>query len=228
MAAMRILIVEDNRALSTLLKTVLATAGLDADIAGTAEEAELSLLTITYSGIILDLGLPDKDGLELLRLVRRRGVITPVLVLTARNSIGDRVKGLNAGADDYLVKPFASEELVARVQALLRRSNPDEKRIAFGDITFDPRSQQAYVAKRSIACSRREAAILELLMRRGGRVVPVEALGEALYGPQHPNTSNAVQVYVHRLRKKLADANAETTIHNISGVGYILSAGASK
>jgi len=228
MAAMRILIVEDNQALSSLLKSVLAKAGLEADIVGTAEEAELSLLTVTYSGMILDLGLPDKEGLEFLRLVRRKGILLPVLVLTARNSVGDRVKGLNAGADDYLIKPFASEELVARMQALLRRSTSDEKRIIFGDISFEPRSQQAFVAERAIICSQKEAAILGLLMRRGGHVVPVAALSEALYGPQHPNTSNAVQVYLHRLRKKLADANSTTTIHNISGVGYILSTSAAK
>src|SRR5215471_15617939 len=167
---MRLLIVEDNEELAELLAKGLQTAGYQADVLSTVEDARGVLNTTFYAALILDLGLPDGDGLELLREIRRRNNPIPVLVLTARGGVHDRVNGLRSGADDYLVKPFALEELVARLEALLRRPGQLLGRsLQLANLVFDTESRQAFIDDQPQTLSAREVAVLELLMRRKGR-----------------------------------------------------------
>lgn len=220
---MRVLLVEDNAELVTLLKRGLAQAGLDSDIVGTVGDAAHVLATMHYAVIVLDLGLPDEDGLTLLRDLRRRGDSTPVLVLTARDGVNDRVTGLREGADDYLPKPFAMEELVARLQALLRRpGNLLGKLVSFGNIALDTEGRQVFVAGAPRSFPARETAVLEILLRRGGNVAPKRLFEDHLFGLSGDVGSNAVEVYVHRLRKMLLDAGASVKIHTVRGVGYLM------
>jgi DNA-binding response OmpR family regulator len=220
---MRVLLVEDNSELVALLRKGLGQAGLAADTVGTVADALHVLLTIRYVAIVLDLGLPDEDGLTLLRDLRRRGDSTPVLVLTARDGVDDRVTGLREGADDYLPKPFAMEELVARLQALLRRpGNLLGKLISFGNVALDTEGRQVFVAGVSRTFPARETAVLEILLRRGGHVAPKRLFEDHLFGLSGDIGSNAVEVYVHRLRKMLADAGAAVKIHTVRGVGYLM------
>jgi DNA-binding response OmpR family regulator len=220
---MRVLLVEDNSELVALLRKGLGQAGLAADTVGTVADALHVLSTIRYVAIVLDLGLPDEDGLILLRDLRRRGDSTPVLVLTARDGVDDRVTGLREGADDYLPKPFAMEELVARLQALLRRpGNLLGKQISFGNVALDTEGRQVFVAGVSRTFPARETAVLEILLRRGGNVAPKRLFEDHLFGLSGDVGSNAVEVYVHRLRKLLADAGAAVKIHTVRGVGYLM------
>ena len=181
------------------------------------------LTTSRYAAVILDLGLPDGDGLAILRGVRDRKDPIPVMVLTARAGVHDRVTGLRIGADDYLVKPFAFEELVARVEALLRRPGQLLGRsLRVGNVMFDTESRQAFVDEKPQALSAREVAVLELLMRRSGRVVPKKLAEDHIFGGSGDVASNAIEVYVHRLRKQLAEYGARVQIHTIRGVGYLI------
>lgn len=220
---MRVLLVEDNSELVALLRKGLGRSGLAADTVGTVADALHVLSTIHYAAIVLDLGLPDEDGLTLLRDLRRRGDSTPVLVLTARDGVDDRVIGLREGADDYLPKPFAMEELVARLQALLRRpGNLLGKLISFGNVALDTEGRQIFVAGVARTFPARETAVLEILLRRGGNVAPKRLFEDHLFGLSGDVGSNAVEVYVHRLRKMLADAGAAVKIHTVRGVGYLM------
>jgi two-component system response regulator TctD len=220
---MRVLVVEDNAELAGLIANGLVLAGYSVDHMGTAADARQALATTRYAAIILDLGLPDADGLVILRELRRRKDPVPVLVLTARAGIHDRVEGLRSGADDYLVKPFAFEELVARLEALLRR--PQEllgTSLSVANLTFDTESRQAFVDGQTQLLSAREAAVLEILMRRKGRVVSKAVVEDQLFGLSGEVSSNAVEVYVHRLRKSLADKGAKIQIHTVRSVGYMI------
>ena len=220
---MRLLIVEDNEELAQLLAKGLKTAGYEADMLSTAEEARAVLSTTFYAGLILDLGLPDGDGLELLRELRQRDNPVPVLVLTARGGLHDRVHGLRSGADDYLVKPFALEELVARLEAQLRRPGHllgSSLRIA--NLAFDTQNRQASINDQPQVLSARETAVLELLMRSKGRVVSKKQVEDHIFGHSGEVASNAVEVYVHRLRKQLSERGAKVQVHTIRGVGYII------
>jgi len=220
---MRLLIVEDNEELAQLLAKGLKTAGYEADVLSTAEEARAVLSTTFYAGLILDLGLPDGDGLELLRELRQRDNPVPVLVLTARGGLHDRVHGLRSGADDYLVKPFALEELVARLEAQLRRPGQllgSSLRIA--NLAFDTQNRQASINDQPQVLSARETAVLELLMRSKGRVVSKKQVEDHIFGHSGEVASNAVEVYVHRLRKQLSERGAKVQVHTIRGVGYII------
>jgi DNA-binding response OmpR family regulator len=220
---MRLLVVEDNEELAQLLAKGLRTAGLETDIVVTAAEARTVLATARYAALVLDLGLPDGDGLAILREIRDRKDPIPVLVLTARAGVHDRVTGLRSGADDYLVKPFALEELVARLEALLRRPGQLLGRsLRLGNVVFDTESRQAFIDDAPQALSAREAGILELLMRRNGRVVPKRVAEDHIFGPSGDVASNAIEVYVHRLRKQLAEHGARVQIHTIRGVGYLI------
>jgi DNA-binding response OmpR family regulator len=173
--------------------------------------------------MILDLGLPDADGLDVLTEMRDRGDATPVLILTARGSLKDRVSGLQSGADDYLVKPFALEELVARLQALLRRpGNLLGLALRLGNVTLDTIARQVFVGEAPVAFSAREVAVLEHLLRRSGRVVAKTLLESSLYGLSQEVGSNAVEVYVHRLRRHLAEIGASVQVHTVRGVGYMI------
>ncbi|HWL05150.1 MAG TPA: response regulator transcription factor [Xanthobacteraceae bacterium] len=219
---MRLLIVEDNNELAQLLAGGLKTAGYDSDIVGRADEAKAALVSTHYAVVILDLGLPDDDGLTVLQDLRQRRNPVPVLVLTARGGVRDRVEGLRTGADDYLVKPFALDELVARVEALLRR--PGQllgSSLSLANVTFETQSRQTFVDGAPCHLSAREAAVLELLMRRKGAVVSRRLVEDHMFGFEDIS-SNAVEVYVHRLRKQLANAGARVKIHTMRGVGYVM------
>jgi two-component system response regulator TctD len=220
---MRLLLVEDNVELAHLIAKGLRGAGFEVDLSVTLASATEALSVNPYASIILDLGLPDGDGASLLHAMRARGNSTPVLVLTARGTVGDRVAGLREGADDYLVKPFAFEELVARIQALLRRpatflGSP----IRAGNVAFDAIGRQVYVNGRPQLLSARELALLEILIGRVGRVVQKEFVESHLFGLSDELRSNAVEVYVHRLRKQLIDVGATIEIRTIRGVGYLM------
>ena len=223
---MRLLLVEDNDELSKLLVKSLRSAGFDADVVATAAEA-LGVLSITpYSAVILDLGLPDDDGLVVLHTLRNEQSTTPVIVLTARDGVRDRVAGLTAGADDYLVKPFAIEELVARLEAILRRPGQLLGRsLTLGNLVFDSVSRQLFIDGDPQTLSARELALLEILMRRSGRVVSKRLVEDQIFGLSADVGSNAVEVYVHRLRKSLRDLGANAVIHTIRGIGYLITAG---
>jgi DNA-binding response OmpR family regulator len=220
---MRLLIVEDNEELAELLAKGLRTAGYEADILSSIEEARSVLETTFYAALILDLGLPDGDGLELLRELRHRNNPIPVLVFTARGGLHDRVHGLRSGADDYLVKPFALEELIARLEAQLRRPGQllgSSLRIA--NLEFNTQSRQASIDEQPQVLSARETAVLELLMRSKGRVVSKKQVEDHIYGHSGDVGSNAIEVYVHRLRKQLSDRGAKVQVHTIRGVGYLI------
>jgi len=220
---MRLLLVEDNERFAVLLKRGLAAAGFVVDVLPTAEAAAAALRANRFEIVVLDLGLPDADGLDVLGEMRRNQDATPVLILTARGSLEDRVIGLQSGADDYLVKPFALEELIARLQALLRRpGNLLGVTLQLGNIALDTVARQVFVGDQPIFFSAREIAVLEQLLRRSGRVVAKNLLADNLYGLSQEVGSNTVEVYVHRLRKHLAEAGASVQIHTLRGVGYLI------
>jgi DNA-binding response OmpR family regulator len=220
---MRLLIVEDNEELAELLAKGLRTAGYEADVLSTVEEARSVLKTTFYAGLILDLGLPDGDGLELLREIRHDDNSIPVLVLTARGGLNDRVHGLRSGADDYLVKPFALEELVARLEAILRR--PGQllgSSLRLANLAYDTEGHQVFIDGEPRVFSARETSVLEILLRRQGRVVPKKNVEDHIFGLSGDVASNAVEVYVFRLRKQLAEHGARIQIHTVRGVGYLM------
>ena len=220
---MRLLVVEDNEELARLLSERLRAEGYDADLLATAAEARAATMTTRYAAMVLDLGLPDGDGLAILREIRQRQDPTPVLVLTARGGLNDRVTGLRSGADDYLVKPFALEELVARLEALLRRPGQLLGRaLQMANLAFDTESRQAFIDDKPQVLSARETAVLELLMRRKDRVVSKKLVEDHIFGLSGEVASNAVEVYVHRLRKQLSERGAKVQIHTIRGVGYLI------
>ncbi|MBI2740562.1 MAG: response regulator transcription factor [Rhodospirillales bacterium] len=220
---MRILLVEDNQELVSLLLRGLKRSGFSADSVATAGDAAHALATVRYAAVVLDLGLPDQDGLAWLRDVRSRGDSTPILVLTARDGVSDRVTGLRAGADDYLVKPLAMEELVARLRALLRRSNNLLGQcLTLGNVALDTEGRQVTVGGTVRPFSSRETAVLEILLRRCGNVAPKRLFEDHLFGLSDEVGSNAVEVYIHRLRRILADCGATVQVHTVRGVGYML------
>lgn len=220
---MRILLVEDNARLAELVAQGLRAGGFAVDAFDTAGDAEAALDSVAYQVVILDLGLPDGDGLELLRRARARGNGVPVLVLTARDGVEDRVRGLNAGADDYLLKPFAMEELLARIRALLRRPGASlGVTLGCGRVSLDTVTREVSVDGTAVQVPRRETDMLEQLLRRAGRVVPKRALEEGLYGFDDDVSSNTVEVLMSRLRKRLTGAQAGVVIHTLRGVGYML------
>jgi DNA-binding response OmpR family regulator len=222
---MRLLVVEDDEELARLLASGLEAAGFAVDVLGTATEARAALSSTLYAALILDLGLPDGNGLSILTEIRRRDDPIPVIVLSARDDVRDRVECLRSGADDYLVKPFAFEELEARLEAVLRR--PPQmlgSALHVSNLAFDTASRQAFIDQKPQALSAREVAVLELLMRRQGRVVSKKLVEDNIFGLEGDVASNAVEVYVHRLRKQLAENGAKVQIHTIRGVGYRIAA----
>jgi len=221
---MRLLLIEDNQRLADYIGTALENAGFAVDQVGTTGDADGAIATTHYDTLLLDLGLPDMDGLIWLGHQRRRQMTRPVLVLTARDSLEDLVAGLNQGADDYLRKPFELDELIARVRALLRR--PGEAlgvKLAAGNVTFDTSGREVTVNGVPVEFGRREMDGLELLMRRTGRVVPKSAIEDAIYSFGEDLASNAIEVLVHRIRRRLQEAGADMYIHTLRGVGYVLS-----
>ena len=220
---MRILLVEDDRELADALSAALQLRGLALDLAHSADEAEAFIRVGDYAAILLDLGLPDEDGLSLLRRLRARDNVCPVLVLTARGTVDARIRGLNDGADDYLIKPFDIDELHARLNAILRRQGGYLGRsLSCGRLRFDIETRTAHVEATTLTLSARETELLELLLRRAGNVVPKRAAEDQLFGAGGDLGSNAIEVYVHRLRKRLDDARTGARIETVRGVGYMI------
>jgi DNA-binding response OmpR family regulator len=223
---MRLLVIEDEDRLAGILKSKLGDVGFTVDIAGSAADANAAIELVNYDAAVLDLGLPDGDGLAVVATARGIGKTLPILILTARDAVEDRVAGLNAGADDYLTKPFALDELVARIKALLRRPGGVLGiTLEAGNLRLDTVGRELTVAGRPVHLSRRELAILEQMLRRFGRTVPKAVLEEKLYGIDEEPDSNTIPVHVHHLRRQLQAAGANLAIHTIRGVGYILAGG---
>ncbi|MDP2241056.1 MAG: response regulator transcription factor [Burkholderiales bacterium] len=218
---MRVLIVEDDPVLADGLTRSLRQADYAVDCVHDGGEADHVLATQSYDLVILDLGLPKLDGFEVLRRLRRRGSKVPVLMLTARDSLQDRVRGLDLGADDYLAKPFDLPELEARVRALVRRGQSGgSAALTHGALTLDVAGRRATLNGDPLDLSARELGVLEVLMMRSGRVVGKEQLAEQLYGWDEEVGANAIEVYVHRLRRKLEPVGV--SIRTIRGLGYLL------
>ena len=221
---MRLLLVEDNIELSKLVARGLMAAGYEVDTVSSATDARHALRDVNYAAMVLDLGLPDDDGLAVLIELRRRLDPLPVIVLTARGGVQDRVGGLRSGADDYLAKPFALEELIARLEAILRRPGQLLGRsLSLGNLVYDTESRQIFVDGVPRTLSSRETSVLEILLRRQGRVVSKKNVEDHIFGLSGEVGSNAVEVYVSRLRKQLGEHGAKVVIHTIRGVGYLMS-----
>ena len=216
---MRLLLVEDDPMIGESVRAGLQQDGFAVDWVQDGRAAELALQTNAYDTLLLDLGLPRKAGLDVLAALRRRGDSIPVLILTARDAVADRVKGLDAGADDYLVKPFDLEELGARVRALLRRkSGSADPVIQVGGLSLNPATHEVTLDGKPVSLSAREFALIHALAARPGVVYSRAQLEEKLYGWGQEVESNTVEVYVHSLRRKLG-ANS---IQNVRGVGYMV------
>ncbi len=216
---MRILLIEDDNMIGSAVRQGLADAGFAVDWVADGRAAELALGSGGYDMALLDLGLPRKDGMALLAQLRGAGSNLPVLVMTARDSVEDRIAGLDAGADDYVLKPFDLDELVARVRALLRRhAGAGNPLSIWGDLSLDPQRRRVLRRDVEVLLSSREFSILEALMRRPGAVVSREQLEDTVYGWGEEVGSNAIEVHLHHLRRKLGAG----TIVNVRGVGWRL------
>lgn len=222
---MRILLVEDERKISAYVKRGLEESGYAVDPAYTGKEALDWADSAPYDLIILDILLPELDGLSVCRELRRRGDRTPVLMLTARDDIDDRVAGLDAGADDYLVKPFALKELLARLRALTRRVGeaPKSPILQFADLSLDTRTRQVRRGGKRIELAAKEYAVLECLLREPERVLTRTQIAEHVWNYDTYNQSNVVDVYIRNLRRKIDDPFEQKIIHTIRGAGYRLS-----
>ena len=222
---MKFLIIEDNPRMAEIIRLALAEQTYNTDVANTGYSGEDMAATGSYDGIILDLMLPDHDGVQVCRNLRRRGVSTPILMLTALSSTDDKVSGLDAGADDYLTKPFESEELVARVRALLRRAKAVEGAVLkYHDMEMDLATRRVKRADQSIKLSSKEFALLEYFMRHPYRVLTRSMIGEHVWDMTLDEESNVIEVYVSRLRNKIDKDFDLKLIHTVVGTGYVLSA----
>jgi two-component system, OmpR family, copper resistance phosphate regulon response regulator CusR len=219
---MRVLVVEDEARLCESLKEGLGRGGLWVEACGSGEEALRLALSNTYGAIVLDLTLPDRDGLEILAELRRSGCTVPVLILTARGGIGDRVRGLNAGADDYLPKPFAFAELLARLLALARRGVAQSSYIEIADLRIDLIVRKAHRSGRTIDLTAKEFALLECLALNAGKAVTRTTIAERVWGIHFDSFTNVIDVYIRYLRRKIDDPFPEKLIHTHRGVGYSL------
>lgn len=220
---MRFLLVEDNERFAAMIVAALERENETVDGVTGMEDALCAMSTARYDAIILDLGLADGDGLTLLGTLRRASNPVPVLIISARERLEDRLAGLNAGADDYLAKPFAMAELVARLRALLRR--PPQfipSRCQAGNLMIDEITQEISIDGHRVDLPRRERGVLRLLVRQSGRLVPRSALENAVFGFDSEVGANALEVYIHRLRKRLSLAGASVQIRTEKGVGYVL------
>ena len=218
---MRILIVEDDERMAASVRRGLEAEGVAVDVAPTGEEALWRAQATTYGAIVLDVMLPGIDGMETCRRLRHSEVWTPILLLTARDAVPDRVEGLNSGADDYLVKPFSFEELLARVRALARRDpGPRPTLLAVGELRLDPASHQAWRGQEGIELSTREVALLEVFMRHPGRILSRYDLLEMVWEGDFDHRSNVVDVAVRRLRDKVDRPFGVESIQTVRGAGY--------
>ena len=220
---MRLILIEDNHRLAGSIRLSLEAKGFAVDAFETLAAARAALAGVPYDLILLDLGMPDGDGVELIASLRRSKVATPVLIITARDGIGDRVRGLDAGADDYLVKPFATAELAARCRALLRRPGGMLGAVLqAGNVSLDTTTREVRVAGRNVNMPPREVALLEQLLRQCGRVVTKAAIDASLYALHAEVTPNAIDTALSRLRRRLNGARADVSIHTAHGIGYML------
>jgi len=220
---MRVLIVEDEAKLAGIVRRGLQTHGLSADIAGSGEDAVWMAAATDYGAIVLDVMLPGIDGFETCRQLRADGVVTPVLMLTARGAVEDRVAGLDSGADDYLAKPFAFEELLARLRALARRTGGDRRPVVeVGDLRLDPAARLVWRGGTLIELTTKEFALLEVLMTRAGEALSRFQLLEHAWDDAYENRSNVIDVYIGYLRDKVDRPFGTTSIETVRGVGYRL------
>jgi len=218
---MRLLLVEDDARLADALERALHANGLAVDREADGARADAVLRTEHYALVVLDLNLPGLDGVEVLRRLRARGAEVPVLVLTARGQLDDRVRGLDCGADDYLTKPFDLPELEARVRALIRRGQGrHQTRIEHGPLVLDTVGRTVLIDGRRLDLPRRELCLLEVLLGRAGEVIAKDRIADALYGFDDPPGPNAIEIYVHRLRRKLEPHGVN--IRTVRGLGYLL------
>jgi DNA-binding response OmpR family regulator len=224
---MRILVVEDERKVASFIRQGLEEEGHAVELAADGAEAlDLALEGPPFDLVVLDLMLPKRDGFAVLRTLRERGVTTPVLVLTARDSVGDKVTGFDLGADDYLTKPVAFEELLARVRALLRRGA--DRRLAplrLADLTLDPATRTVTRGARRLELTTREYALLEYFLRNAGRVLTRPMIAEHVWGLDFDSESNVIDVYVGYLRRKIDGEGEPRLLHTVRGAGYVLKAG---
>ncbi len=223
---MRILVVDDDRAVRESLRRSLSFNGYTVDLAEDGVEALEAITNDRPDAVVLDVMMPRLDGLEVCRQLRSTGDDLPILVLTARDSVSERVGGLDAGADDYLPKPFALEELLARLRALLRRTGPEESSesavMTFADLTLDPGTREVHRGKRPISLTRTEFALLEMLIANPRRVLTRSRILEEVWGFDFPTSGNALEVYVGYLRRKTEAEGEPRLIHTVRGVGYVL------
>src|ERR1700683_4982055 len=219
---MRILVVEDEKRIADFLSRGLESAGYAVDVAHDGSHAIDMVHTTEYDLAILDLGLPDMDGLEVLKKIRNRKVSPPVLILSARDAVDDRVKGLEGGADDYLVKPFAFVELLARVRVLLRRGQPLPERLQVGELALDCIRRKVTRAGGNIELAPKEFSILEYMMRNRGRPLSRTMIVEHVWDMDYDGLTNIVDVYIRHLRSKIDDKFPAKMIHTVRGIGYML------
>jgi len=222
----RILVVDDDRAVRESLRRSLSFNGYTVDLAEDGVEALEAITNERPDALVLDVMMPRLDGLEVCRQLRSTGDDLPILVLTARDSVSERVSGLDAGADDYLPKPFALEELLARLRALLRRTGPEEAGdgaiMTFGDLTLDPSTREVHRGTRPISLTRTEFSLLEMLIANPRRVLTRSRILEEVWGFDFPTSGNALEVYVGYLRRKTEAEGESRLIHTVRGVGYVL------
>ena len=226
----RVLVVDDDRAVRESLRRSLEFNGYAVALAGDGAEALAGIGGASPDVVVMDVMMPRLDGIEATRALRAAGNDVPILVLTARDSVGDRVDGLDAGADDYLTKPFALEELLARLRALLRRSQPASDDLAaetltFSDLTLNPVTREVTRAGRPIELTRTEFALLEMFLRRPRRVLDRSFILEEVWGYDFPTTANSLEVYVGYLRRKTEAEGEQRLIHTVRGIGYVLKEG---
>jgi two-component system, OmpR family, response regulator MprA len=222
---MRLLVVDDDRALRDTLSRALRLAGYEIRLAENGSDALAEVGSGVPDAVVLDIGLPDIDGLDVCRILRRDGNRVPILMLTARDAVSDRIDGLDAGADDYLVKPFDIDELKARLRALLRRSGAEgdlDGGLTFGELRLDPARHGVSVRETFVELTRTEYQLLELLMLNPRRVLQHSVIYDRVWGYDFGPTSNALRVYVGYLRRKLEEAGTTVVIHTVRGVGYAL------
>jgi DNA-binding response OmpR family regulator len=221
---MRFLVIEDNPKLAGHLRRILEEQGYVVDLAESGREGEERAASESYDGIVLDVMLPDHDGVQICKNLRRRKVATPVLMLTALSATAEKVAGLEAGADDYLTKPFETDEFVARIRALLRRAQPEEgTTLRFEDIELDLVKRRVTRAGQPIGLTTKEFALLEYLLRNPHRVLSRSLIGERVWDLAFEEESNVIEVYVSRLRNKVDKGFAKPLIHTVIGAGYVLS-----
>ncbi len=225
----RILVVDDDQSVRDSLRRSLEFNGYAVTLAGDGAEALASIGQTSPDALVIDVMMPRLDGLETTRALRAAGNDLPILVLTARDSVGDRVEGLDAGADDYLTKPFALEELLARLRALLRRVQPvpaaddtEGETLTFADLSLNPATREVRRAGRSIDLTRTEFSLLEMFLRRPRRVLDRSFILEEVWGYDFPTTANSLEVYVGYLRRKTEAAGEPRLLHTVRGVGYVL------